>query len=522
MLKGLLGKFLEPKTKNEDLYRRELIFNILVGLILLVVCLATVSSAFTTLFLADRASQENSAAPLVFMMIELAFFLLLYLLSRKGLFNIASYAFLFTLYALGCYMWYEWGVDVVMGILTQTIVIVISGVLISSRAGLWATGIVGATMFAIGSAQNSGLIKVNKFWRLEEWRVTDTLVAVIILCIIAVVTWLSNREIDRSLRRARTSEAELKQERDMLEITVEKRTGELKESQVEKLTQLYRFAEFGRLSSGLFHDLVNPLTAISLNIQKVKGEGAGSAASNMGKIAAAKNIMSIEDMSKYADEAMIATRKMEEMVAAVRKQLSRQENSAMFSFRDEIEQVRTIMMHGAIKSGVDILVSGKKDIRTFGDAIKFNQVILNLLANAIDAYRDIDESPAGMKETEALPSWIPKQVLVHLDLKDGNEGPEAVLSVTDMGVGIPDENMKNLFNPFFTTKGKHLGIGLGLSMVKRIVEVNFNGKIEVRSSTGSAHKNAHGAECRGSTFTVTFPIKKDDEKKAGEKGDSQG
>ena len=48
-----------------------------------------------------------------------------------------------------------------------------------------------------------------------------------------------------------------------MEVKVEERTKELKKLQMEKMEQLYRFAEFGQLSSGLFHDLINPLTAIS-------------------------------------------------------------------------------------------------------------------------------------------------------------------------------------------------------------------------------------------------------------------
>ena len=84
-----------------------------------------------------------------------------------------------------------------------------------------------------------------------------------------VIAWLSNREIEKSLKRARRSEAALKVERDALEITVEARTRQLREAQADQLSQLYRFAEFGQISSGLFHDLVNPLNAMSLNMENI-------------------------------------------------------------------------------------------------------------------------------------------------------------------------------------------------------------------------------------------------------------
>lgn len=42
--------------------------------------------------------------------------------------------------------------------------------------------------------------------------------------------------------------------------------------QSEKISQLYRLAEFGRISAGIFHDLINPLTAISLNLEQINGQ----------------------------------------------------------------------------------------------------------------------------------------------------------------------------------------------------------------------------------------------------------
>ena len=64
----------------------------------------------------------------------------------------------------------------------------------------------------------------------------------------------------------------------------------------------------------------------------------------------------------------------------------------------------------------------------------------------------------------------------------------------DTGVGIPEENMGELFNPFFTTKAK--GQGLGLPVCKRLVEAH-DGRITVESKPGE-----------GSTFTVELPIVK--------------
>jgi signal transduction histidine kinase len=69
------------------------------------------------------------------------------------------------------------------------------------------------------------------------------------------------------------------------------------------------------------------------------------------------------------------------------------------------------------------------------------------------------------------------------------------VNIQDMGVGIPPENMKKLFEPLFTTKIK--GIGLGLAVSRKLTEAN-GGRIEVESEAG-----------KGSTFTVYLPVYKE-------------
>ena len=68
------------------------------------------------------------------------------------------------------------------------------------------------------------------------------------------------------------------------------------------------------------------------------------------------------------------------------------------------------------------------------------------------------------------------------------------IQISDTGVGIPPENLANIFDPGFTTKGVGVGTGLGLSICYKIVQ-DHRGTIEARSEVG-----------RGSTFTVRLPI----------------
>jgi two-component system, NtrC family, sensor histidine kinase HydH len=113
--------------------------------------------------------------------------------------------------------------------------------------------------------------------------------------------------------------------------------------------------------------------------------------------------------------------------------------------------------------------------RTRADAEQLRQVFLNLAINAVQAM------PSGGKLT----------ISTALRKSNRRSAPQLEVRFRDTGVGIPAQELKNLFIPFYTTKDK--GTGLGLPISQRIIE-NHGGTIEVRSRVGV-----------GSTFTVVLP-----------------
>jgi len=207
---------------------------------------------------------------------------------------------------------------------------------------------------------------------------------------------------------------------------------------------------------------MNPLTAVSLNLSQVK-EGGGKE--------------EIKAAQEYTKKALAATKKMEQFMEAVKKQLRNEENARLFSLNREIRQAMEIFDYKAKKAGVNLRFIAEKEVKTFGDAVKFNQIISNLISNAIDAC----ESSATQKKE------------VRIDLKSREVG--ILLLVNDNGCGIKQENINKIFEPFFTTK-KSMGLGIGLSSIKGIIEKNFGGTIGVRSH-----------ESEGSEFLVSFPLR---------------
>lgn len=233
---------------------------------------------------------------------------------------------------------------------------------------------------------------------------------------------------------------------------------ETRGKEFEQLNQMYLFAEFGKLTSGFFHDLISPLSAISLQIEELKIQHNHP-----------KKIQSL------VDQAFHATKHLENFLKNIRKQIQNQEEKETFSLSNEIEQALLMVEHQSKRLNIHITTQVPKMSLFFGNPIKFHQMIVNLLSNAIDAYEEI----SGEKHIE-----------IHLEQKEHNWE----LQVIDFGVGIPEEQKQYIFDPLFTTKKSSKGVGIGLCIVKYKIEKEFSGTIEVKDS-----------EPQGTTFILRFP-----------------
>ena len=145
--------------------------------------------------------------------------------------------------------------------LTFIIAIVDSNVLISARLGILITGALAVTQIAVALAQLHHSLRLSLSWLRQSVSFGDSAGYAIVFIIIGVVTWLSNRETDRSLLRARQSEFDFAHERYSLELKMQSRTRELEESQYLRIVELQRFAEFGQSRANLLHEVASPLTA---------------------------------------------------------------------------------------------------------------------------------------------------------------------------------------------------------------------------------------------------------------------
>ncbi|MGO9380480.1 MAG: ATP-binding protein [Dissulfurispiraceae bacterium] len=226
-----------------------------------------------------------------------------------------------------------------------------------------------------------------------------------------------------------------------------------------------RLASIGRLAAGVAHEINNPLAIIN--------EKAGLMKDLM--------LMSDEPPDKEKFLGLIKTiadsvnrcRTITHRLLGFARRMDVQHEE--IDLNDTIREVIEFLDKEILYRSIKLQTHFKDDLpRIVSDKGQLQQVFLNIINNAIDAIPD-----------EGL-------IIVSTELKDQDR---VRVSVTDNGQGIPKDTIENIFEPFYTTKGKGKGTGLGLSISYGIIQ-RLGGNISVESKVGE-----------GSTFYVELPIR---------------
>jgi signal transduction histidine kinase len=432
---------------ENDLPRRANILNIiLIGSLAMLAILDAL-----VLFCSVRDGSSYQGTPFALFSLLPAFFILLYLISRRGFYNAASFLLIAAYLVSDSYAAYRYGVGMQMVLIAYALIIVMATILRGTKFGFFVTGAIAAFIIPLWYAQLHGIIATQT----QLLSADDAVVFSILYFLIMIVAWLYNREIERSLRRARASERALKEERDLLEIKVIERTDELRKTQFEKVQQLNRLAELGQLSSGLFHDIFNLLNAVSLRTN--------------------------DETDPALASAFDTTKQIQGFMQAVRKQIRGACEKESFSLIQGIEHAIQLVNYQANKERIRIVFRHEpRDIAHYSAPFKFQEIVMNLLLNAIESYENIGDTDSRVR-------------VIDISIKE--KAGMATLRVADNGCGMAPGVRDRLFEPFFTTKDAEKGIGIGLATIKNIIEKDFSGTITVESQQGF-----------GSAFTVTFPL----------------
>ncbi len=266
----------------------------------------------------------------------------------------------------------------------------------------------------------------------------------------------------------------LKEANSSLEEKVRELNNEITERQrvEQQFVQAQKMEAMGTLVGGLAHDFNNILAGIMANTyllkERVTDEG---------------TLKYIEDTSGLSQRAADLIR---QLLAFARKDKVTASVFTLTEFIHDTLKLALVAMPEHVR--VDCTVE-QEELAICCDATQLQQVVLNLLNNARDAVKSVDEPHIEIKVNafEADDHFR----LAHQDVEASKF---ARISVHDNGHGIDRDYLEKIFEPFFTTKEVGEGTGLGLSMAYSCV-TRFGGMIEVESENGS-----------GCTFHVYIPL----------------
>jgi signal transduction histidine kinase len=444
-------------VKNEEVKRKMVILNTLSLSIITFLILLLILSIYSSF--KNTSVYINLSSGIIFLSILLS--IISFLLSQKGRILLSSFIILTLIYGCIFYGSIKWGVDLPTVLIALFIVVLMSGILINSKAGLVCAIIFSIHLSCFNYMTNNHLIKIDYNWKKDFFNTLDVIEYSSLLIFASVFSWLSNSQLEKSLKRSRNAEIKIQTEKDNLEIKVKERTEEIKNMQIDKINSMYRMVEFGRISSALFHDIINPLTNITLSLSTLK----------------------VNDAKNSIELLIPSIKKIENLIQQSKKHIKIDKTYSIFNVKKEILSVTDILKSKLNKNMVKIIIKTHPNIELYGSQTLFSHIIMNLLSNGIDSHDD-----KFKQDIIAKNKFIILKIKINLNYLN--------IKVTDNGCGINKNIISNIFEPFYTTK-KEQGCGIGLSSTKHILEKYFDGKICVKSQIK-----------KGTSFIINIPLER--------------
>lgn len=242
-----------------------------------------------------------------------------------------------------------------------------------------------------------------------------------------------------------------------LEKRVKEATEELMRAQ-ENMVRTETLAAVGTLAAGIAHEINNPLTNASLNAQTLKDK--------LESCCGYDDILKkVDAIGRNVDKAAIIAREL--------LQFSRKTETEMkpVNINSIIDGAITLLQYKFRNINVHKTLSDVPHV--MGDPVKLEQTFINILYNSIHAMPDDGSGD--------------------ICIESASDNGRVKVKIADSGVGIPEENISKVFEPFFSTKDVGIGTGLGLSICYGII-AQHDGDIDIASREGE-----------GTIVTISLP-----------------
>lgn len=295
-----------------------------------------------------------------------------------------------------------------------------------------------------------------------SWQISTTaetyFVAFVVCALVA--SWISSAK--------KRSEEALQQARDQLEIKVSERTAALMQTQAD-LTRLSRVLSMGELTASIAHEISQPLTAVVTN---------GDACLQW----LSANPPNLDKVRQSAEKIVQDGTRAGNVVGRIRALFKKEEPIKNWvDINEVIDELVGFLRHEASSRHIVIRTELSSPLPVLkADRVQLQQVVLNLVMNAMDA---VAEAAASQKE-----------IIIRSRVEAEHE---VLVSVEDSGAGLNPQTAGKIFEPFFTTKPH--GIGMGLSISRSIVEAH-EGRLWATPNPGA-----------GAIFQFTLPATREEQ-----------
>lgn len=230
-----------------------------------------------------------------------------------------------------------------------------------------------------------------------------------------------------------------------------------------------KLATMGEMIGNIAHQWRQPLNSMSLIIQSFG-------------IKSMQGPLNQEFIDKQVEDGLRISKDMSETIDNFRNFFKPGKSREYFHIEQSLYNTISFLE----SNDININILCEKDFKMFGFANEFSQVIINFLNNAIDNFKQQNRT-------------VEKNIMIKVESYKENY---IKLIFTDNGGGIPENTINKIFEPYFTTKHKALGTGIGLFMSKQIIEKQMRGTISVQNIT----TNFDHASYRCAEFTIVLPI----------------
>ena len=269
---------------------------------------------------------------------------------------------------------------------------------------------------------------------------------------------------------------------------------ELGKTQAEA-AQREKMAVIGTLASGINHEICNPLGIARGQCEAFLLNKKDGIYKNKSEAEQLKEVMRIMELViKETDRATAITKKLSSFAKP-----SKGEVADDVDIAKEVDEVLALVGYELKLDKIELTKNIPADLPHIrADKKQLQEIFFNLIRNAAQAIKETGRITISAREEGDI-SFNGKIGDVSLknaalDIEKRPQHSKVIIEIADTGSGIPADKVEMIFNPFYTTKEPGKGTGLGLFIVRQVVERN-KGKISLKSKVGE-----------GTTFTLEFPI----------------